>query len=226
MYSYFIWNNISSLDKNIMVNKLPGTERPEANISKIGIPGRNGFLTQDDGTYQGGIKSCECSLDNGNIRDICDWLKGIGEVIFSNEPDKKYKAVIINKVSFVKIIPIFHTFIIQFDCQPFGYDIANSLIPLTAPGTIFNPGTVNSKPVIKIFGIGSIDLNINNTVVHLTNVVDSVTIDSDIMDAYKDTASMNNNMIGDFPELIVGINNIAWTGTVTQVQIIPNWRYL
>ena len=69
-YPYFIWKSLISLDKHIMVNKLPDFERPTANIEKIEIPGRDGYLTQDDGTYQGIIKTCECSLDNGSIDDI------------------------------------------------------------------------------------------------------------------------------------------------------------
>lgn len=226
MYSYFIWKGINSLDKNIMVNKLPDFEMPEANIEKITIPGRDGFLTQDDGTYQGQIKPCECSLDNGNIDDISSWLTGSGEVTFSNEPNKKYKAVIINKIPFSKIIPIFHKFIIQFDCQPKKYSTENPIITLNASGTISNPGSANSKPVIKLYGTGNIDLTINNTAINLTNIDGYVTIDSELMDCYKDTVLMNNDMSGEFPELVPGYNTINWNGTVTKIEITPNWRWL
>lgn len=225
-YPYFIWKGISSLDKNIMVNKLPDIECPDANIEKITIPGRNGFLIVDDETYQGTVKSCECSLDNGNIDDVCAWLTGSGDVIFSNEPDKKYKAVIINKIPFSKVIPTFHSFIIQFDCQPFKYAVDNQIITLLLPSTIFNPGSINSKPIIKVYGTGSIDLNINATTIHLINVVDYVTIDSELMDAYKDTVLKNSDMLGDFPELAPGQNNISWTGNVAKIEITPNWRWL
>jgi phage-related protein len=226
MYPYFVWKGISSLDKNIMVTKLPDFERPEANIDKITIPGRDGFLTQDDGTYQGTIKTCECSLDNGNIDDINSWLTGSGEVIFSNEQDKKYKAVIINKIPFSKIIPIFHNFVIQFDCQPKKYSIDNTIITLNAPETIFNPGSANSKPILKLYGTGTIDLTINDTAINLTNIDGYVTIDSELIDCYKDTILMNNNMNGDFPLLSPGNNTINWNGTITKVEITPNWRWL
>lgn len=227
MYPYFTWKNISSLDKNIMVNKLPNFERPPANIEKIVIPGRDGFLTQDDGTYQGIVKTCECSLDNGNIDDICSWLTGSGEVIFSNEPDKKYKAVIINKIPFSKIIPTFHSFIIQFECMPHKYSIDNNVITLTTPpATVTNTGTATSKPIIKIYGTGIINLAINGIAITITNVIDYVTIDSVLMDAYKDTQLFNNNMYGNFPQLNVGANVMNWSGTVTKIEIIPNWRYI
>lgn len=226
MYPYFIWKNINSLDKNIMVNKLPNIERPNANIEKINIPGRNGHLTQDDGTYQGVIKQCECSLEDYDINDICAWLTGSGEVIFSNEPDKFYKATIINKIPFAKIIPTFHSFIVQFDCQPHKQSIDKNVITLNESGTVYNPGTSNSNPILKVYGTGSIDLVINANVIHLTNVSEYVTINSDLMDSYKDTELKNNDMSGDFPELITGSNSISWTGTVTKIEITSNWRWL
>ena len=226
MYPYFIWKGLSSLDKNIMVNKLPNFERADANIEKIIIPGRDGFLTQDDGTYSGTVKTCECSLDNGNIDDVCSWLAGSGEVIFSNEPDKIYKATIINKIPFAKIIPIFHTFIIQFECQPHKYNIDNNLITLTSPSTIYNPSTINSKPIIKIYGTGSIMLNINGNIIVLTNVSNYVVIDSELLDSYKDTVLKNNDMSGDFPVFQAGKNVINWTGSVVKIELTTNWRWL
>lgn len=226
LQSYFIFKGQSSLDKNIIVSKLPPIERAQANIEKITVQGRDGFLTNDLGTYQSTIKPCECSLDNGNIDDVCAWLTGSGEVIFSNEPNKKYKATIINQIPFGQIIPTFHTFILQFDCQPHKYAVDNNVITLIASGTkIYNKGAA-SEPVIKVFGTGNIDLTINNNVVHLTNVVDYVTVDSDLMDCYKDTVLKNSNMLGDFPMLTNGQNTISWTGTVIKVEITPNWRWL
>lgn len=225
MQPFFIYKNICSIDKNIIVNKLPAPERPQADIDKIAVQGRDGFLTVDNGTYQGTVKSCECSLDNGNIDNISSWLTGSGEVIFSNESDKKYKATIINKIPFSKIVPTFHTFIIQFECQPYKYSINSNIITLKTAGTILNNGAL-SKPVITMYGTGSIDLSINNNTIHLKNVADYVTIDSELMDCYKDTVLKNNDMLGEFPLFQNGSNYISWTGTVNRLEINPNWRWL
>ena len=35
---------------------------------------------------------------------------------------------------------------------------------------------------------------------------------------------IRDNMEGEFPKLVPGINNISWTGTVTEIEIIPRWR--
>lgn len=79
---------------------------------------------------------------------------------------------------------------------------------------------------MKIYGTGAIDLTINGSMIHLTNVVDYVTVDSVLVDAYKDTAPKNNDMIGDFPVLELGESLFSWSGTVTKVEITPNFRYL
>ena len=226
MEPYFIFNGISSEDY-MTVDKLPPILKAAKDIRKIEIEGRDGFLTQDNESYKGIIKPVECWIRNlDNIDFICSWLTSGGEVIFSNEPDKKYKTVIINQIEFSKMLREFHRFIIQFDCQPHGYSLYNSIITLTSAGTIYNSGSANSRPIIKMFGTGAITLTINSNVVSLTNISEYVIIDSEMMDAYKGTQLMNNYMSGEFSELIPGNNTISWTGTVTSIEITPNFRYL
>lgn len=206
---------------------MPPIIKAERDVDKVEVKGRDGFLTNDLGTYKGVLKSVECSItDLENIDFICAWLTGSGDIIFSNEPSKTYKAIIINKIEFSKVVKDMHSFIIQFDCQPHKYSLTNDLITLTnSPAIVANGATAISKPIIKVYGTGDIDITINSKVIHLEDVVDYMTIDSYIEDAYKDIDPKNNCMTGEFPELIVGINNIAWLGTVSKIEITPNWRY-
>lgn len=224
---YFRFKGVDS-SAYLIVSKLPPITKAEKDISKIPVPGRDGALFQDNGSYKIVPKVVECSLlSTSNIEYICSWLTGAGDAIFSNEPDRAYKAIIINQIPFEKVVGVFHKFIIQFECQPHKYAATNTVVTKTvSPATLTNPGTANSKPIIKVFGTGSIDLNINGNVIHLTNVVDYVTIDSDIVDCFKDTAPKNNYMVGEFPELVPGVNTITWAGTVTKLEITPNYRYV
>lgn len=222
----FIFNNESSLDY-LTVSKLPSIFKAQKDITKIEIDGRDGFLTQDDGSYKGIIKTVECWVkDLSYIDYLCNWLTGSSDVIFSNEPDRVYKATIINQIQFDVVARDFHTFLIQFDCQPHKYAIDNNTIVLTSSGNVFNPAPTFSKPLIKIYGSGAINLTINGNVIKLTNISGYVTINSEMMDCYKDLQLMNNYMIGDFPSLISGNNIISWTGTVSKIEITPNFRYL
>lgn len=226
MLPYFMFNNVLSEDY-LIVNTLPSIFKPERDVEKIEIPGRDGFLTNDLGSYKGIVKTVECTIRNlDDIDFISNWLDGGGEVIFSNEPDRKYKATIINQIEFSKILDEFRSFIILFECQPHKYSLDNDIIALTTGGTIYNKGNVKSKPIINIYGTGSITLTINGNIINLTNVVGYVTIDSELIDCYKDTLLKNNDMSGEFPELVPGNNIITWTGTVTKVEIIGNWRYV
>lgn len=228
MQPYFVFKNISSLDMGIIVNELPPLIKPVRGINKITIPGRDGCLIEDLGTHGSIIKTVECTIsDTEKIDEIISWLDGSGDVLFSNQNDRKYQASIINQIPFNRVVREWYKFIIIFDCQPFGYALDNDLITLPAsPDTVVNPATKDSRPVVKVYGTGTIALTINSKLITLTNVSSYVTIDSVLVDCYKDTALKNLDMAGEFPELIVGENTISWTGTVTKVEITPNWRYL
>ncbi|WP_251861974.1 distal tail protein Dit [Clostridium sp. Marseille-Q2269] len=91
---------------------------------------------------------------------------------------------------------------------------------------IINPGTVESASVITIYGYGNIDLNINNNIINLTNIQNHITIDSEIMDCYRDGQLFNNYMKGEFPTFKLGINKISWMGKIQRLEIKPNWRWL
>jgi len=227
MYS-FIWKNKDSyLDFGIVIKERPPVVRAERNVLEIEIPGRDGDLTVDDGTYKAITFPFVCTLlDTTNQDEVILWLDGFSDLILSWQSDRSYRAKLINRIDITQSLSILGDFPLIFKGQPHPSMIENPVITLTAPGSLYNGGTYKSKPVIKVYGTGTIDLSVNGNVIHLTNVVGYVTIDSDLMDCFKDTALQNNQMNGEFPELKVGENTISWTGTVTSVLITPNWRYL
>ena len=223
---YFIFKDIDSTGV-LTVNKLPSIFSAERDMELVPVQGRDGYVTNDLGSYRSVIKSVECSINDLSQLDyICNWLSGKGDVIFSNEPDKVYKAVIKNQIEFAKVLGTFHSFIILLECQPHKYVDANDVITLTtSPATINNIGTINSLPIFKIYGTGSVVLTINGRAILINSIIGSVTLDSDIGDAFSGAGNMNNNMTGEFQELIPGVNNISWTGTVSKIEVTPNFRY-
>ncbi|BDR67198.1 hypothetical protein K144312032_14260 [Clostridium tetani] len=222
----FVWRGIHSNEKGLKIISLPNITTPEKREEKIIIPGRSGYLTQSDGSYEGEVKPVEFDYFDNRFDDIKQWLTGSGEVIFSNEPDRYYKARIINKLDLARVLEKFHSGIIQFDCQPFGYDLNNNLIIIDKPISIYNEGTYESQPYMKIFGTGDVSLNINNKVIKLKNIIDYIELDSEIMECYKEHQNCNNRMTGEFPILKVGENKISWTGNVNKIEIKPRWRCL
>lgn len=231
---YFIFKDIDSRNMKVLVNKLPSITKPEKNIDKIEVRGRDGFLTQDYGTYKSYIKPVECTLLDINYVDaLCSWLDGSGKVFFSNEPDKFYKATIINSIPINKALVNYSRFLVQFEVQPFKYLNCEPII-LTKNDSIdyiYNMGTVATQPYIKVVGNGLIALTINNKTIELENIEGYVELDSEIEECFKDTGAervenCNNKMIGEFPIFKTGKNVINFTGAVSRVEITPRWRCL
>ena len=224
----FIWQGKDSYeDFGIVINKLPPETVPESDIETIEIVGRDGDLTIDNNAKKSYTLPMECTLlDFTRIDEVKTWLiGGSGDLIF-NWQGYKHEARLNNKIDIAQSLDVMGEFQLIWKVQPYKKSISNSIITLTSAGTIYSSGSANSKPIIKVFGTGAITLTINGNVVSLTNVSEYITLDSEMMDCYKGTQLMNNYMSGEFPLLAVGNNVFSWTGTVTKVEITPNFRYL
>ena len=77
-----------------------------------------------------------------------------------------------------------------------------------------------------VYGSGEITLMVGLTIVELEDISASITLDGPLMEAYSGTTSMNDKMNGDFPTLVLGMNAVSWSGSVTKIEVQPNWRYL
>ena len=68
---------------------------------------------------------------------------------------------------------------------------------------------------------------INNITYHVKVVNGFIEIDSEELEVYKGDESFNDKAnFKEFPALINGENRISWTGSVSKVEITPNWRRL
>lgn len=227
MKAYFVFQDIKSKDLSIVVNTLPPVQLAEEQGSVIKVPGRDGYLFQSDGSYAPVLKEIQITLkDLAVLPQIKTWLKGEANLSLSSEPGVFYKARVTGQIDFEKLL-IFKTATIKFLCQPFGYlEEGLTQVTLTMGGTLNNPGTHTSLPVITIYGTGTITLTLNSDNVILTNLTDYMTVNSELFEAYRDMVNRNNDMQGEFPVLLPGENVISWTGSVTKLEIIPNWRNL
>lgn len=223
----FIWKNIHSNEKNFKITSLPPITTPEKRESKVIVPGRSGYITDSDNTYEGEIKPVTYDYFGEDFDDIKSWLSGSDKVIFSNEPDRYYEARIINKINLEQVLKSFHSGLVQFDCQPLAHSINEIVRTITVSGYKFNyNGTAEVKPLFKVYGQGDITLTINNENVILKQVSDYITIDGNLEDAYKDTILQNNKMQGEFPILKPGENAVDFIGNVTKIEITYRAAFL
>lgn len=206
---------------------LPERISPKRRDEAITISGRHGTLTATDGTFEPYILQAEfIAKDLSKTDKICSHFKGEGDLIFSDNLDRKYKARVNNQIEFSRIIRSLKRFAVEFEVQPFMYEAAPSLLTLTEPTSILNIGTFESEPIITIYGQGDITLTINNLNLILNGIDGKITINSEILNAYSGALLLNNKMSGDFPNFSVGENIISWTGSVMKLEIMPNWRWI
>ena len=127
---------------------------PEREVVRYTIPGLDGTIKFDNGTYKPREISMRLGLINKNwhalreqARLIAEWLQGDGQLIFDDEPDKFYDASVYTsiKTEQINLLPIAECSVV-FECQPF----AKSLETFSASKTI----TVN-RDTVSIASTGS-----------------------------------------------------------------------
>lgn len=232
MNDWFSWNGARCTEYGIHVSEQPPITIPAERTTFTNVPGRSGSLTtlEGDYVYDDLLLSATCFImDTSRMDEIAGWLRGGGTVTFANRQGGFYYARITNQIPFEKILRgnPHRSFVVNFRCKPFFYLEDVEPVTLTISDTfITNSGTVPSEPIITVTGSGEITLMVGMSIVELSEVNGSITLDSELQEAYSGTTSMNSCMSGDFPELLPGQNAVSWTGNVTRVEIQPNWRTL
>lgn len=234
MLPYFIWKGTDSRTKGIVVNEYPARVLPASRTTELIVPGRSGTLTIDEGAYDNVVLACACTaLPGCNLEELSAWLRGAGELVFGQYPNRMIRARVDAQISFDKLIRgrAHRGFNIPFVCQPGRYVHPEAAaVTFTAPGTITNPGTMAAEPRIEVTAAGEITLTVGDSIMSIKGLATTWTlvIDTEMMDCfnYGMTTLRNSWMTGAFPRLLPGANAVSWSGTVTNVKIKPRWRYL
>lgn len=233
---WFRFKGRDSRDFGILLSSAPQRTRAERRVEHITIPGRNGDLTQDEETYEPYTISMECSTRGSDrLDEIVTWLNGAGELVLFTEPNRKMQASIYNKISIADVIYLYNAFLLRFRAQPFKYSTNPINERLEYDGKdsgedhiIHNKGTVYSEPTITVYGSGDVQLAINDAEMLLKNIDGHITIDSEMMEVYKDGENANSKFSSSdgFPKFRVGENVFRIAGTVEKIVIDPKWRWL
>lgn len=163
-----------------------------------------------------------------NRVDIANVIAMLGQftIVFNCSPFKrllqdyieiKYLDVSITRQS-ITINPLYNYNFIGFGDFQLKSESKLSLSQLS----FYNLGIIESQPKLKLFGIGDISITLNYTTFIIKDLKDWVIVDSEMMDAYRETELWNNKMIGDFPTLAPGENKFEWTGNLTSIELNPN----
>lgn len=223
---YFIFKDIHS-DDLVKVESLPPPVKPPKRYNTKEYDGSS--ITRFDILgYKAYTKPVKIWFPDKNIQnavlEVMDWLDGEGNLILSNEPDKYYKAIILDQIDYEKAIR-YNMATVNFVVQPFKYALGEED---TTSRVVINQGNINCLPLMTITGSGVVNVLVNGIKACTVNINGYITLDSEEQDAYKGTVLQNRSMTGDFPELVPGENNITFTGsgTVTETKILVRSRWI
>lgn len=202
----------------------------ERDIDKVEVAGRNGDLHIDHDRYKNVNIPYECYI-------IKDFFRNFDNL----------KTFMLSKISYKRLEDDFHpeyfrmarikpdfkpkisgltemgTFTLTFDCKPQKF-LKSGEKPITIESslTIKNPTYYPANPILTIYGTGSI--LIGDQEITISKNETSITIDTDIMEAYSGSTNMNAYVELPDDKVVLPSGNVSiGLNGITKVEIIPRW---
>ena len=196
------------------------------------IPGRNGDLIWETGSYENrsGSASCFC-LQNDVEKAISSagrflmGKKGYRRLETSDDPDHYWMARVENSPQIAMRLRTLAPFEIGLDCKPQRFVKAGeNAVVFTSNGSLFNQYGQIALPFITLYGQGAGRLTIGDCVVEVKTLDGVLYLDSDTQNAYNNNGNQNLNINAPvFPVLGDGEIHVAFSGGIERVEIIPRW---
>ena len=221
----------SILIDGLMICELPPITKPRMRYRETFIDGVDGSVIEELG-YESYVKEVLIALKgNFKIDEVIDYFTGSGQLILSNEEEKYYNATIVERIDFERLIR-FRKAKVKFIVQPYKFMVNMgelSINPSLGSYTINNRGNVKAKPILRLKGSGLVEFKQDGLTIFTYTFPqgeNEVVIDSEQQDAYLGAVLKNRNMNGNFIELNVGLNNISWSGDLTEITVDKWGRWL
>ena len=225
------------IDTSMMFNK------PKKDVESIIIPGRDGALIVDYGTFQNVIITVPCFIHGDfetKFTALINYLgsiRGYTTIRFTNDWDHyRLAAPIMAQTPTVRRVNEDGWFDLSFNCKPFRYRHDGEHIVGFNADTIYltNPTRFDALPLIVVKGYGTI--TIRNTEIEIAQHPSGIIyIDSEKMAVYgglginykaSDYVTITS---GDYPRLEPGTTTIHLDSTLigsVNNYIVPKWREL
>lgn len=234
---YVYFNQKRDMDLGMAAIERPSIPSPQRRVKTVTISGKDGDYYIDQDAYEDIPISINFNfIDRTNLQQKCrlikSWLNKIkeNELKFSDDLGVFYKVKKVECGDIERTFNIIGKFSVKFICDPYAWlSEGKESIVLNTSNTIVNDFEV-TKPIYIITGEGNLTLNVNGSLVTI-NVGQKVTIDTNLQLCFKDNELINLALTdGKFEDLYLkeGANTMtyAMNGTLTSVQLIPNWKTL
>ena len=201
-------------------------------VERISIPGRNGDVLYHDGSFENRPATASCfALKPRNVMQdvtrVNNWLLssyGYKELVIPEDRDHFFMAAVENGAEISTKLHMLAPFTIEFTCKPERFLLTGKETIVvsweSSEHNILNPTAFESKPLVKIYGNGTVGFSINGNVTMFRNVEDYVYYDCATHSAWKDGKSCNNDAYGTNLEnrkFVPGLNSINTAVSATKI---------
>ena len=161
------WKGVRSTTiPGLIICELPPISKPRMRTKETVIDGRDGSIIEELG-YESYTKTITIGLSSVfDINEVIKYFTGEGELVFSNEIDKVYRARITEGIDFERLIR-FKRANVRFLCQPFKYkrdEVFTETEVATASGTNIILNDCANAPM-------RIETEAEKVIVHGNNIV-------------------------------------------------------
>lgn len=223
------YNGVTAKSKGLEISYRPSIPASVERVMEYTIPNRDGKLHRRDGLVEDieipvtfSFLATETTHAT-TFREIMAWLNADTDrrLIFSDDPEWFYKVKMVTVGADVeRVLKVAGAFKATFLCEGYVYKISGQ----SATSTYTN-NYDTSHPLYTIYGTGTCALTVNSK--SMSAVVNgSLTIDTDLMLAYKTAPTLTNTAVtGDYDDLWLkpGRNTVRVTSGFT-LTTIPRWR--
>ena len=196
------------------------------------IPGRNGNLVFETGSYENRVGSASCFCLQEDVETAISSAgrflmskKGYRRLETSDDPNHYWMARVENSPQIEMRLRVLAPFDISFDCKPQRFlKSGENAVVFTANGSLSNQYVQTALPLITLYGQGDGTLTIGSCIVEVKSLDGVLYLDSDTQNAYNDDGNQNMNINApSFPTLPEGETRISFSGGINRVEILPRW---
>ena len=241
---YFVFGDVDTRNFNVKIFPLNIDLAPEVTQQKIAVPGRNGDLLQATRRFE--------NVQHRYTGVIYSEKNNLGQVTVSAEEKMRdFRNALLKYVGYARLEDSINTdefyqahyagglepelalgrdmvkFVIEFDRKPQRFLKSGELqISIsTSSATITNPTLYPSKPLIRIYGNGSVIIG-TSTITVSENSRAYVDVDCEMMDCFWVGDNLNGKVSLSgykFPEIAPGNVSVSKSGSVSSIYITPRW---
>lgn len=226
MPHYCIFKGYNTLDYGLMMRTCPQKPIPKQRYQEHEIPGRDGKLytfEQSFSTVQRDVTFI--SFKESWAEDARRIFSGSGWLTLDDHPDRKCKAVVCNQVNFSQVAPYTNEFPVQFECDPYDYEVDPVILKMAGSTfTINNDGPCTWYPTITATASGEASLYIGGVGVQIVGASGDI-----VIDCANQWVRQGEKLLitrGSFPCIPLGESAVTTIGRIANISVQLNRRWL